>query len=231
MILLHWYNPLIYLLIREVYVVCEKTCDKTVIESLDEKQKMHYANLVLEAAQHYTKINTVFINTFSSHKKQMKERLLFMTRKNDKASCWKMMTALMIFIVAVSMPISVLAYEPVKIYHDMMHYWPIRGDMYIYADDMTNPFLTVKKQLAQWDFSLYDDVILDEYGNQYPINAEHKENVRSCSHVCVNGTRIHHKKNDRGCTIYIYKGIYYKNCGTTLQETPDNHSTYINCPH
>lgn len=230
-VLLHWYNPLVYLLIREVYVVCEKACDETVMTSLDEKQKMHYENLVLEAAQHHTKMDTVFVNTFSSHKKQMKERLLFMTRKNGKASCWKMMAAMVIFIVAVSMPVSVMAYEPVKIYHDIMHDWPVRGDMYIYADDMTNPFLTVQKPLDQLDFSLSDDVILDEYGNQYPINPACTENACSCTHVYVNGTRIHHEKNDRGCTIYTYKLIYCQSCKTPLQETLDNQATYINCPH
>lgn len=230
-ILLHWYNPLVYFLIREMCVACEKSCDEIVTASLDEKQKRHYENLVSEAARCPAEIGTVFANSYFSHKKQIKERLLFMTRRQNKVSYRKIITALMVFMITMTMPVSVMAYEPVKVYHEALHYQPDQGDMYIYSKDMPNPFLMVKEQFDQLDFSLSNIIILDERGNQYPIITENTVNSRSCSHAYVSGTRNHHKKNGNSCTIYIYKGIYCKNCGATLQESLDNQCTYAKCPH
>lgn len=80
-ILVHWYNPLVYLLFYEICVVCEKNCDEIVTESLDETQKEHYENLIIESALHQTDKGALFVDTFSTNKTITKERLLFMTKK------------------------------------------------------------------------------------------------------------------------------------------------------
>ncbi|MDE6749351.1 MAG: M56 family metallopeptidase [Lachnospiraceae bacterium] len=230
--LIHWYNPLAYFLFYELCVACEKNCDEMVTQPLDETQKVHYENLIIEAAKHKSDIGTLFVDAFFTNKKQTKERILFMTRKNHKSHYRKIITALVIFLAVLSMPISVLAYQPISVYHDIPSYELNEGigDMYIIPDDTPSPF-ELDSILMQLDFTLSDEIIIDEYGNKYTITVENKEAARACSHEYINASRNHHIPSGRGCTIYIYKGIYCKKCSFCLQESLDNQLTYSKCPH
>lgn len=228
-ILVHWYNPLTYLLFYELCVACEKNCDEMVTEPLDETQKIHYENLIIDAAQHQTNIEPLFANTFSTSKKQTKERILFMTRKKHRSPYRKVITALVICIATLSMPISVLAYQPVSIYHDKQPYDPNQDIMYITFNDAPNPL--IDPMLMRLDFTLSDEIIIDEYGNQYAITTESINAAHSCSHEYISGSRTKHVKNGSGCTIYIYEGIYCKNCNSCLQESSISHLTFDKCPH
>ncbi|MDE6847696.1 MAG: M56 family metallopeptidase [Lachnospiraceae bacterium] len=228
-ILIHWYNPLAYLLFYELCAACEKTCDEMVTESLDETQKIHYENLIIEAAQHQANIEPLYANTFSTSKRQTKERILFMTRKNRKSPCRKIIATLIICITALSVPISVLAYEPVKVYYDIQPYNPNGDVMYIMFNDAPCPL--DDPMLIQLDFTLSDEIIIDECGNQYPITAGSENAARSCSHEYISGNKSYHAKNGNGCTMYIYEGTYCKKCHFCLQENLINHLTFGKCPH
>lgn len=231
-VLLHWYNPLVYLLFYELCTACEKNCDEMVTQSLNEIQKGQYENLIIEAAKYQNDINLLFADAFSANKKQTKERLLFMTRKNHKSPYRKIITVLVIFLAALSMPISVLAYQPVSVYRNVPSYEVDEGigDMYIVFDKEQSPF-EQDYILMQLDFTLSSDIIIDEYGNQYVITDMDEETARSCSHEYINADKYHHAKQDSGCTMYIYKGIYCKKCGFCPQESLDNQIAYAKCPH
>ncbi|MCM1049934.1 MAG: M56 family metallopeptidase [Clostridiales bacterium] len=230
--LIHWYNPLVYLLFYELCTACEKNCDEMVTQSLDEIQKGQYENLIIEAAKYQNDINLLFAGAFSANKKRTKERLLFMTRKNHKSPYRKLITALVIFLAALSMPISVLAYQPVSVYRNAPSYEFNEGigDMYIVFDEAQSPFES-DHILMQLDFTLSSDIIIDEYGNQYAITAVDEETARSCSHEYISADKYHHAQQGSGCTMYIYKGIYCKKCGFCLQESLDNQIAYAKCPH
>ncbi|MCM1262242.1 MAG: hypothetical protein NC313_05930 [Butyrivibrio sp.] len=155
-----------------------------------------------------------------------------MTRKNHKSPYRKVITALVIFLTALSTPISVLAYQPVSVYRNVPSYEVNDGigDMYIVFDEAQSPF-ELDYILMQLDFTLSPDIIIDEYGNQYAITDMDEEAARSCSHEYINTSRYHHEQQGSGCTMYIYKGIYCKKCGFCLQEGLDNQIDYVKCLH
>ncbi|MCM1215704.1 MAG: hypothetical protein NC548_14455, partial [Lachnospiraceae bacterium] len=186
----------------------------------------------IEAAKYQNDIKLLFTDAFSANKKQTKERLLFLTRKNHKSPYRKVITALVIFLAALSMPISVFAYQPVSVYRNVPSYEVNEsiGDMYIVFDEAQSPF-TQDHILMQLDFTLSSDIIIDEYGNQYAINDMNEETARSCSHEYINADKYHHAKQGSGCIMYIYKGTYCKKCGFCLQESLDNQISYTRCPH
>ncbi len=231
-ILLHWYNPLVYLLFYELCVVCEKNCDEIVTETLNDAQKMHYEDLIIEAARHQTDIRPLFANTFSTNKKHTKERILFLTRKNRKFPCQKIITAFIVCIASLSLPISVLAYQPVMVYPNAAPYdiSPRIGDMYIIPDGTPSPFEEVDT-LMQLDFTLSDEIIIDEHGRQYALTAEIKETARSCPHKYINTTKSKHEKSGNGCTTYTYEGTYCTSCGSCLQENLVGQTILTQCPH
>ena len=226
-ILIHWYNPLIYLLFHEVCTASEKRCDELVLDALDDVQKEYYEHLIIDAAQNQTNINILFADTFSTNKKQAKERILFMTRKQRKSICQKIIIATMICLTAFSMPISVLAYQPVSIYEDN-HYDPDKNSMYIIFDGSPTPLDVAEDH---FDFSLSDNILTDEDGNQYIIAAESEQAAQSCTHEYVSATRKEHIQSGSGCTVYVYQGTYCKKCGFCLQESFVSQTFYALCPH
>lgn len=47
-VILHWYNPLIYVLYREICKVSEQVCDLSVIQNMSEQEKKQYQYLIIE---------------------------------------------------------------------------------------------------------------------------------------------------------------------------------------
>lgn len=152
-----------------------------------------------------------------------------MQRQNRKSHWRKLVTALVICAIALSMPISVLAYQPVRVYRDLEDYSPNMDVMYIIFDDQPCPLDLPEEQ--NLDYSLSNEIIIDEFGNQYAITAEDAQMAQSCSHEYISGKRREHKKNGDGCTTYIYEGIYCKKCKYCLQESLIDQVTHTKCPH
>lgn len=228
-ILLHWYNPFSYILFREIGIASEKRCDEMVTAALDETQKVHYENLIIESARSHTDSGVLFTGTFSTGHNQTKERILFMNRPKCKSIYSKVITALLIGIIALSMPISVLAYQPLSVYWDQQDYKPNADAMYIIFDNQPCPLDDPYEMHI--DFSLSDNIIIDEDYNQYIITSEDAKAAQACSHEYITAQRRHHVRNGSGCITYIYEGTYCKKCTHCLQETLINQNTYSNCPH
>lgn len=226
-VLIHWYNPLIYFLFYEICTASEKFCDELVSDALDDAQKEYYEHLIIDAAQNQHNINILFADTFSTNKKQAKERILFMTRKQHKSIWQRIIIVTIICLTAFSMPISVLAYQPASTYRDN-HYDPNIDAVYIIFDDSPSPLDVAEDHFA---FTLSDNILTDEYGNQYNMAAENVQAVQSCTHEYISATRRQHIKNGSGCTVYVYQGTYCIKCNSCLQESLTSQTSYTSCPH
>ena len=75
-ICLHWFNPLVYLMAREINNACEFSCDEAVIKNLDNGGKKAYGNTLLNAlgfgGDYKSSLSSV---TLGSNKKIIGERL------------------------------------------------------------------------------------------------------------------------------------------------------------
>ncbi len=80
---LHWFNPLMILVRREISRACELSCDEAVIRALDPEQKQHYGQTLLSLAARQPFPMGILSTTLCEEKALLKERLLFI--KNYKA--------------------------------------------------------------------------------------------------------------------------------------------------
>lgn len=72
----HWFNPLVYLLEREVNRACELSCDEAVISALDEQGRREYGDVLIwfsKAGKNFN--NTSAAVTLTEGAKHLKERL------------------------------------------------------------------------------------------------------------------------------------------------------------
>ena len=83
-IILHWYNPLIYLLQKELTKWCELSCDEYVVMSMSLSERKKYAETILNTMQRAKRHSPAPFSTpfFTAGKKKLKKRLQRML--NDK---------------------------------------------------------------------------------------------------------------------------------------------------
>lgn len=75
-ICLHWYNPLVYLMGREIDKACELSCDEAIIKKLNTSEARTYGNTLLNAMASVGKYKENLASvTLSSNKQLLKERL------------------------------------------------------------------------------------------------------------------------------------------------------------
>jgi len=81
---LHWFNPLMILIRREINIACELSCDEAVIRYLNQKQKQHYGETLLVLAAVQACPTGIVSTTMYEEKAQLKERLLFIMNYKAK---------------------------------------------------------------------------------------------------------------------------------------------------
>ena len=71
----HWFNPLSWLIRREINRACELSCDETLLRSMTRAEKQSYGSTLLTMAASNALPAGVVATTFSTEKKNLKERL------------------------------------------------------------------------------------------------------------------------------------------------------------
>ena len=74
-ICLHWFNPFVYLMGREINHACELSCDEEVIKNLNYEKKRNYGDTLLNAVKTGGNNNSLATVTLIENKKLIKERL------------------------------------------------------------------------------------------------------------------------------------------------------------
>ncbi len=101
-ICIHWFNPFVYLLGKEVNKACELSCDEAVICLLGEKEKEAYGNVLVEALkkENVYKNSSAFL-PFTEDVKQIKERLGAIMEYKKKTNIIKGMTGIFTMIICI----------------------------------------------------------------------------------------------------------------------------------
>ena len=72
---LHWFNPIAYLVRREINSSCELACDEIIISTLDRNGKQNYGDTLIAAVAAGACPQTRLSTTMSEEKRAIKERL------------------------------------------------------------------------------------------------------------------------------------------------------------
>ena len=70
-----WFNPLAWLIRRELNRACELSCDEWLLRGMDREDKLSYGNTLLSMAESAALPAGVVATTFSTEKRNLKERL------------------------------------------------------------------------------------------------------------------------------------------------------------
>lgn len=83
---IHWFNPIVYLIIKEINRDCELSCDEAIIKKMDTEERRQYGNTLLSSV----KISRIHVGTdvslpLSEDAKILKERLSSIMKFKNKA--------------------------------------------------------------------------------------------------------------------------------------------------
>ncbi len=72
---LHWFNPIVYFMCREIDRACELACDEAVIKNLDTNEKQKYGDTLIAVVAEKKLQKTIMSTTMCEEKKALKTRL------------------------------------------------------------------------------------------------------------------------------------------------------------
>lgn len=92
---IHWFNPVILIMNRQISKQCEISCDEAVARDLSKEEKLLYGNVLLNAISENRKKNSPMLSlTLSEDKKSMKERIKSIIMSNRKSKKIKILSAI-----------------------------------------------------------------------------------------------------------------------------------------
>lgn len=223
--LFHWYNPLIYLLYREICRVSEQVCDASVVQGMSEQEKKQYQLLIIELGQKNQQRDTLLASAFSGHFRMIKERITIMDRKPTSSKKTRFVSSLAIAVIILALsPISVLAYSPMVAIERPDESFTLDADFIANELDVCDPFL---------EHGTLHDIFIADDGQVYIIeNRDPQIERAACPHNWQDGISCSHVTNDDGgCTITYYNCEYCTRCNLRRNLTFKNAMTYVICTH
>ena len=230
-ILLHWYNPFVYLLYWKICKVSEQVCDAAVIQDMPENEIEQYKSLIIEFGQKGPYIDTFWASPFNGKYTMIKERMIVMNKTTNFSKKTRIVASLLTAVLLLALsPIPVLAYSPAPTcaYQDQQS----NIDGYtLYAvfeqmdsQDIYDPF---------FECGIEHDVVVFSDGQPHILEGSgHQAERVFCSHDWKDCKIYNHSKHDDGsCTLYCHNAQMCTICQSIRNMTLYCEYKYTKCPH
>lgn len=98
---LHWFNPLVYFMSREINRACEFSCDEAVLAKIECGSAQDYGNTLLSAMAAVERYRNDFgAVTLSGNKQLLRERLVVIMRFKKKSMRTRLLTGVLTLCIA-----------------------------------------------------------------------------------------------------------------------------------
>lgn len=228
-LLLHWYNPLIYLLYWEMSNISEQVCDYSAIQGRSDQDIEKYQLLLVEMSQKEPRIKSFLASPFSARFIVMKERITVMNKTTVSSRITRIASVFLAILILALSPISVLAYAaPANFEYMDQHFHPDMGDTHFegtpFLSSLTDPFA---------EYGTTQDIFVDTDGNIYILSDSNPQLIpNACPHTWQDGyLYVHEKNNTGGCTMYVYSCEACLRCKSFRNIAYYNEITFRTCTH
>lgn len=231
-LLLHCFNPLIYIFFREFMEVQEMHCDEKLQHTFSPEEKRQYGHMLINvaASSQTTPVTTItFSKTDSALVKRRIRRLSFPLHPPK----WRLYLMLCLMLLCASAP--VYAYHPATI--DLRNDLDVKISGWYDGIDWIsyniNPTGTCFDYMPADEaaFASCDEYILFEDGTVLPLETSSSSLYAKCNHTYVNSVYKKHLKSGKGCTIEIYEAQICTKCSLKKIGSLIGTNTYVKCPH
>lgn len=115
----YWFNPFIWLAVREMRLDREIACDYSVLKLLDKDEYLDYGHTLIKSIENISL--SPFLSSISTQMKQTKRRIITITKFN-KDSIVKKIQSLFILMIVIFVALQVLPILSTNAYYDSSNY-------------------------------------------------------------------------------------------------------------
>lgn len=234
---LHWFNPFVYFLYREIGIVCENACDERIVLDQDMEFRRRYGRLIIETIEKKEIYSNALIISFSGNKKVTKERIRMMKNVKRPRRLVKLFSTVVAVSVALLGSTTVLAYEEasvVKWEQTKNQKKSAVKELSFNKDDNIIEEIVKMSQVEEDRVLSTEYEFTDESGNSYEIgnNTNGIQPHGACNHSFQSGTLTGHERLDNGgCILLLYKAKICIKCKFISASEQTNKITYERCIH
>lgn len=237
-VILNFYNPLVYYLWKRWSITAEMYCDEKVLLEKNTQQMKDYANMIVDFAvgKYINKIPFMGLGK-NTGEKELKERIKNMKRtKRTFGLLSKVAGTVLIATGIFASSLTAAAYQPVDVERFNMDYDASKVQTYFIED------ITTVQVHEQEDCNLHKieayitaencEIFIDENGNVYYGNENEIQPYSTCTHNYVSGTHaLHYTYSDGHCKVEYYSGKRCSKCGDLVFGDHISTQTFDKCPH
>lgn len=240
-LMLHWWNPAVWILHHDFERVCEWSCDEVAMQGKTKEEVKEYLRLLVnESKKDKRKENALFqwSMSFGESAKRLQRRMenLMKRRKWNGLAAGILMTVLVL-----ANSLTVFAYEDVACekVEDNISRQDIdrakRADLGMFVFDEIS--MEQLGDVVQYETSgvdlVYEKQFVDAKGNIYQIEGEGTAvPYWGCNHEYDSGKYIEHvPESDGGCVVLVYSAKKCSKCGLLVKESKISETIYTVCPH
>lgn len=98
---IHWFKPVVYLMVKAINIQCELSCDTEVVQSTNMSTRYQYCETILGVLKMQSKLKTVLSTNFFGGKNGMKNRILSIMDNRKKKVGLSVICAVLIITAGV----------------------------------------------------------------------------------------------------------------------------------
>ncbi len=224
----HWFNPLCYLLHRELCEVSEYQCDAYTLMDIGDSQRIEYSKLLVRLATEFPQeqASSYAAHLVNQSNKLVERRIIEMKLSKEKRKA--ILPYILGGLICIAGTIPVFAYTPTMVYST--------DEKVEDLDEFLN-----SENVFSGDFDMnsivipmpYDYFWQGENGTIVPLDEGiQPEPRKACDHNYQSGTISSHTKLSGGrCKVVIRECKRCSLCGNLVQGQTISTTYYDVCPH
>lgn len=238
LLILHCYNPFVYLFFREIQEVQELACDENVMTYLSREEQRQYGYLlIMSAIEKKQLLKSRFTLTFCKNNK------IFLKKRISKigtvSNFRKFPAIILLVLLFISSCVPVLAYSPSTVdLRSFPHssFIDPKNAVEISLDAQNNIGVTFLENMNIMSpdeiyFKYSNSFFITDNGNIISCEEPHIHFHAKCSHSFVSGQYKTHTLNGKGCIVKIYDAKICKKCKYRKNQVLKSTTTNQICPH
>lgn len=234
-VLVHVYNPFIFLFWKELKNIQELNCDESLIKSLPPKTQNLYGHMLIDMTAIPIRSAQPAIYFFKYNKRSLNNRIIKI-KTPIKNRRWLAPAFFCLMLVASSIPAA--AYSPPTIHlknWSSFHKKLAQSDWISIAYKDTAGSDIPDIPIDEFAFQYTDDYLMLEDNTILPHTQKHMmpdRIAKDCHHHYATGLEKRHSKcNGTSCIVSFYTVKYCKQCHTIVSKVLTNEVTCKPCRH
>lgn len=231
-IILHWFNPLCYLLSRELNNVCEYVCDETYIQNANMIKRKAYGHLLLQMSEYNIINKQTFIASFCG-KNILKRRIELMLKINNHRKFNFLISLVIILFFTLLGTSTVYACNSIQIVKwesENQNSRTTLNNKFLYSETESQNIYTNAYDSS--NISSIQGYVVDNDTLKEIYSHDNDQERASCKHSFDPRTYINHTKYvDGSCTMDNYSSKICIKCGYIIIGQLEQSTFYKKCSH